>query len=369
MIQTGLLNNAHRDLVTCAAYDYYGQRLATCSLDQRVCVWALDDAQGWSLKDEWKAHDAPVACVAWAHPEFGDVIASAGFEGTVKIWERSVQGGGGWEEKAALVDARASVRQLEFAPNPFGLRLACVSADGWLRVYDCLEQNKLDAWLLAERLEVNPLQQTANNEEGAAVAIASPAPKQNQPAGTREADGGWCISWCKERWWGALLACTSGPSGVAKIFRLSPSQSPQMVLQLGPSNSSAISSVSWAPGCGRSYHLVATGGRDGHVRIWKVTAPIPDEDDEGDEADAKWESTLVADFDDHKTAAGGAGQVGKVEWNVTGTILSSTGSDGFVRLWKATTTSGGRIWRAKGSIGLEQRTSEKDKGNGNAMEE
>ena len=32
---TGLIQNAHSDLVTDASYDFYGLRLATCSLDQR----------------------------------------------------------------------------------------------------------------------------------------------------------------------------------------------------------------------------------------------------------------------------------------------------------------------------------------------
>lgn len=35
MIQTGLIPTAHSDLVTDASYDFYGLRLATCSLDQR----------------------------------------------------------------------------------------------------------------------------------------------------------------------------------------------------------------------------------------------------------------------------------------------------------------------------------------------
>lgn len=37
MPQTGLIENAHNDLVTDAVYDFYGLRLATCGLDQR-CV-------------------------------------------------------------------------------------------------------------------------------------------------------------------------------------------------------------------------------------------------------------------------------------------------------------------------------------------
>jgi nucleoporin SEH1 len=35
MIQTGLIQNAHSNLVTDRAYDFYGVHLATCSLDQR----------------------------------------------------------------------------------------------------------------------------------------------------------------------------------------------------------------------------------------------------------------------------------------------------------------------------------------------
>jgi len=54
------------------------------------------------------------------------------------------------------------------------------------------------------------------------------------------------------------------------------------------------------------------------------------------EGEDKWTSILVADFDQHKSA------VGRVEWNVTGTILSSAGDDGRVRLWKATS---GNVWR------------------------
>ena len=61
----------------------------------------------------------------------------------------------------------------------------------------------------------------------------------------------------------------------------------------------AVTSVAWAPSCGRSYHLIATGSRDGHVRIWRVKlAEETDMDDEG--VGLKWTGTIVADFDNHK---------------------------------------------------------------------
>ena len=39
--------------------------------------------------------------------------------------------------------------------------------------------------------------------------------------------------------------------------------------------------------------------------------------------------------------------VTRVEWNVTGTVLSSAGNDGNIRLWKATF---GGTWRSMGHI-------------------
>ena len=79
--------------------------------------------------DEWKAHDAPVAKVAWAHPEFGTLIASCSYDRTVKIWEdaRGVPDGPGGASKfqlrATLTEARGTVRAIDFAPAAFGLKL------------------------------------------------------------------------------------------------------------------------------------------------------------------------------------------------------------------------------------------------------
>lgn len=173
MPQTGLIENAHNDLVTDAAYDFYGLRLATCSLDQRfvsirstfaltrnelslrIKVWQLDERQGiWNVEDDWKvrpglyvlelivtsnlqAHDAAITKVSWAHPEFGTILASSSFDRTVKVWEQTsytdpepqMNGASGsstasrWVERTVLVDAKGTVRAVEFAPHHFGLKL------------------------------------------------------------------------------------------------------------------------------------------------------------------------------------------------------------------------------------------------------
>ncbi|KAI8986310.1 WD40 repeat-like protein [Trametes punicea] len=424
MIQTGLISDAHNDLVTDASYDFYGLRLATCSLDQRVKVWKLHESSGsWSLEHEWKAHDAAISKISWAHPEFGAILATASFDRTVKIWEQipATDGDGGvqlngagsgvgvgssspsrWVERAMLVDAKGTVRSVEFAPHHFGLKLATIASDNYLRIYECLEQPSLATWQLLEEVDVLSLPAMSSTGRSVAQTFSQATPTQvsapfdgnsvslvanalqqqaaqsqlpGRPGlGTREADGGWCISWCKDKYWGEIIAAGCGIDGIVKIIQIPPSRRPSTLLSLNPSPSSdtsrsaasgptsttangdgsdgtktyAVTSVSWAPSCGRSYHLVATGGRDGHVRIWRVKPPTPSEDLDGEEADGDaggWSASIVGDFDDHKSA------VGRVEWNITGTILSSAGNDGRVRLWKMTA---GNVWRPAGHISVEQ---------------
>jgi nucleoporin SEH1 len=405
-MQTSLIQNAHADLVTDAAYDFYGVRLATCSLDHRIKNWQLDESDGtWTATAEWKAHDAAVTKLSWAHPEFGSVLASSSFDRTVKLWEEipadnadqqpqangsvAVASGPGtrWVERAVLADAKGSVRAVEFAPHQFGLKLAAIASDNHLRVYECLEAPALTNWTLVEEADVLSLPSTLTSRPHTYAAptptqIAGTPPadallvanalqqQQQQPpiqrgTGSREADGGWSVSWCKERYWGEVLATCSGVSCIVKIIQLSPSRRPITLLSLDPSPpvdsgsvsedaaAYAITSISWASSCGRSYHLVATGGRDGHVRVWKLRpSSLDDERMEGSE-EPKWSGSVVGDFDHHKSA------VSRVEWNTTGTVLASAGNDGRIRLWKATT---GCIWRPAGYITVEQAEEQQKEG-------
>lgn len=81
-----------------------------------------------------------------------------------------------------------------------------------------------------------------------------------------------------------------------------------------------IHDVAWANNMGRSYHLIATTSRDRTLRIWKLTLR---------ESQFQYDVKQMAMLH-HDNA-----EVWKVEWNVTGTMLSSSGDDGIVRLWKS----------------------------------
>lgn len=129
-------------------------------------VWDLGEDGQWHATASWKAHSAGVCKVAWAHPEFGQVIASCSFDRTVHIWEeqlaesdaadsagRASSSTTTWVRKARLVDSRDAVKDIKFAPKHLGLRLATCSADGQVRIYEAMDVMNLASWPMVEDFE------------------------------------------------------------------------------------------------------------------------------------------------------------------------------------------------------------------------
>lgn len=121
---------------------------------------------------------------------------------------------------------------------------ATISTDNYLRIYECLEQPSLQTWSQSEEIDVLNLPSTSSQTSSLSLAFATPtqtsatldgasatlvaqALQQSQSMqgtgtgrpglGNREADGGWCISWCKERYWGEVIAVGCGTGGIVKV--------------------------------------------------------------------------------------------------------------------------------------------------------
>jgi nucleoporin SEH1 len=170
---TQVLSSLHHDYIHMVAFDVYGRRMATCSGDRLVRIWDLTDTGAWILGASWQAHRGAVTGVAWAHPEYGSVVASCGADGDVKIWEergtsstssviannpssqqqQQQQQQVRWNLKASLTEARRSVTCVQFAPRHLGLKLAVGGADGCVRVYEAVDIMNLTQWPLAATLQ------------------------------------------------------------------------------------------------------------------------------------------------------------------------------------------------------------------------
>src|SRR5690606_28845626 len=84
------------------------------------------------------------------------------------------------------------------------------------------------------------------------------------------------------------------------------------------SHASSIHDCAWAPSMGRSYNLLATASKDGYAKIWKLFK----------DKHNNLKVVKIAQLADHNA------EVWKVEWNITGTVLATSGDDGTVRMWK-----------------------------------
>lgn len=119
------IDTGHEDMIHDAEMDYYGLRLATCSSDHSVKIY---DVKGGtqSLVADLKGHVGPVWQVAWAHPKFGNILASCSYDRKVIIWKENRE----WVKLYEYCNHDSSVNSIAWAPMEYGLILACGSSDG-----------------------------------------------------------------------------------------------------------------------------------------------------------------------------------------------------------------------------------------------
>ncbi|KAI8801028.1 WD40-repeat-containing domain protein [Cladochytrium replicatum] len=315
------LDTLHDDLIHDVAYDFYGKRLVSCSSDHKLKVWDTDESSNnWVINDGWKAHDSSILKATWSHPEFGQVIASCSFDRTVKIWEEvdheAIGSGKRWALRAVLGEkVDGAVHEIEFAPNHLGLKFASVGANGKVRIYEAIDIVDLTNWTITEEFDLYD--------------------------GEGEPDSHHCLSWSKSRFQPQMLVVGCGLKNTARVFRLDGNSKWSPIHEL-TGHQGVVTDVAWAPYMGRSYQMIATSSKDGHVRLFKLSEDTESNKSKGgigaailnsalgggSQKKKRFKVDMVGEFADHQA------EVWRVEWNVTGTILASSGDDGKVRLWK-----------------------------------
>lgn len=129
--------------VSSVAFDLARQNLATVTSEGTIAIFSrTDKSEEWQLFTEWKTENQfPLTQVAWAHPEFGSLLAVGGSDGEVSLWRRcpSTQGdppdsptgaaaaGGRAFRSEGSVSVRGGVTALAFGAKERGLHLAVAS--------------------------------------------------------------------------------------------------------------------------------------------------------------------------------------------------------------------------------------------------
>ncbi len=276
-------------------FDYYGKRVATASSDRLVKIFEVVGNEQRLVAD-LQGHEGPVWQVSWAHPKFGNLLASCSFDQRVLVWKEVSEGN--WQvlyqSPAGLHDA--SINSVTFAPQEVGLVLAAASSDGSISVltYDA----QTGQWTTEKIPNAHSLGCLAVSwapafQPGATV---QPSAAPLQPTKT-------------------LVSC--GCDNVLKVWSFSQAHGKWM--QQGADlagHANWVRDVAWAPNMGMPKSTIASASEDGRVLIWSQSPG----------SQQSWQSKLLKDF---------GCPVYRVSWSVSGGILavSTEGSDA-VTLWK-----------------------------------
>lgn len=340
MYSSTVIPSEHKDLIHDVAFNWYGTQLATCSSDQTLRIWSVDQStQEWHCTAAWKCHSGAVWKINWAHPEFGQVLATCSFDRTAAIWEEmpgdesSIPGTGGaavstfakfnpppppassvnehepaaatslkthWVKRSSLVDSRTSVTDVKFAPKRMGLILATCSGDGTVRIYEAADVMNLGQWSLQHEIQCK----------------------------TQASCLSWNHSLSKSQ--PPMLAVGSDDTSAiltekVMIYEYSDTNRRWLKMDAISFMSDPVHDIAFAPNIGRSYSVLAVASKE-----LKIVTLKPNKGSQNlQKSSDKYDIRLAGYFNDH------ASTVWRVCWNATGTIVASSGDDGQVRLWKS----------------------------------
>jgi nucleoporin SEH1 len=381
-----------RGEVTATAYDASGTRMVTSTAEGAVHVWDREDdpdeategAPGpWRQTAAWAAHEnASCEAIAFAPAEFGQCVATAASDGSVRVWREKPlaplgsdpaaaaeaaaaaaaaarEGAAPWELVADLREARGATTLLDFAPPEHGLQLAAAGADGVVRFYAPENALALLGWELTNEAEA-----LAPGAECAAMAWRRPTAADAARAGAgfsalppALAVG---LAWYDDatedrrqtsRCDARVLTYDEGSMRwrvSAIMFEAGAGSAPASALAWAPnadaSPSGSAETVAAARGSEVEMYRVALwnfntsnaeGGDDayGDCRSLDVTAP------RGSNASAP--SRLCATLSH-------PGPVLDLDWNMVGTTLATSAADGVVRVWAANMQTG--EWEARAQL-------------------
>ncbi|CAN6671692.1 protein transport protein Sec13p [Trichomonascus vanleenenianus] len=280
------ISNTHNDFIHDAVLDYYGKRLATCSSDKTIKIYAID-GENQQLVETLRGHNGPVWQVSWAHPKFGVILASASYDGRALIWREE---NGQWRNIAQYAVHTGSINSVQWAPQEYGALLLCASSDGNVSVVEFKDDGTPDSVCFpAHDIGVNSASWAPSTVSGSLVQTSL----QSQSSEPRRFVSGGCDN--KVNIW---------------KFNVSTGKYDKEVSLEG--HTDWVRDVAWSPSVlSKSY--IASASQDKTVIIWTQ------------EGDGPWQKTLLNKFED---------VVWRVSWSLSGNVLAVSGGDNKVTLWK-----------------------------------
>ncbi|KAI6785172.1 Nucleoporin-like protein [Emericellopsis cladophorae] len=295
------LQHGHKDLVQSIAFNTYGDRCATGSVDGSIRVFNRARDGTWRLCDTWTAHGADVLELQWLPATvYPNLLASLGIEGWFRLWAedpsaapgRRFSSGGQKSTGRPAFDTRSAGR----APyRSFSVRhvddgaarhtyLALLAADGRLSIFENDQPENLTEYTPVDEFFICP--RPARGEEVSFTVRFDPSPEPCYAAiraGVPSDALGLVVagmSTVKVYRSRDVVTTSYGVQATSKEFYLAAEITGHRGL---------VRDVAWAPGNIRGYDIIATACQDGYARVFKLETPLDVADADG----KSWSATAL----------------------------------------------------------------------------
>ncbi|CZT00780.1 hypothetical protein WAI453_009142 [Rhynchosporium graminicola] len=277
-----LLQHGHKDMVQATAFNAYGDRFASSSVDGKIKVYNRHKDGSWHLCDTWGAHTAEILEIQWLPPTIHPhLIASIGTDGRFKLWAEDptlLPSKGrrfNSHSNKPIYELRSPSRSpfLSFSithnPSTRHTYLALIDRSANLTVYENEDPETLDSWADLDR--VNVCAKPARGEEVSFKISFDPNPEPCymgiRQGVARDALGIIVASMNRASIWRTKEishAVSLGGATITKEFYLAAELRGHKGL---------VRDVAWAGGNIRGFDVVATACKDGFIRVFQVSTP------------------------------------------------------------------------------------------------
>ncbi|KAI1386123.1 WD domain-containing protein [Hypoxylon trugodes] len=301
-----IVQHGHKDLVQAIAFNAYGDRCATGSVDGKIRVFNRHQDGIWRLCDNWKAHAGEILELQWLPPTiYPNLLASLGIEGRFRLWAEDPSAAPGRRFSSRDGNGK-NVSELRSSRHPyrsFSVKhdevtrytyVALLASDGHLSVLEGEEHQALQDYG-----RVDDFQTCTKPNRGEETCFKVRFDPNPEPCYTALRAGVPPD---------ALSLVVSGLTMV-KIYRTRDSSASSFGAETRTrefylateitDHNHLVRDVAWAPGNYRGYDMIATACQDGLVRVFRIDTPFSNDDGKS------WSLTDVmghARADEHPTS-------------------------------------------------------------------
>ncbi|KAL5596045.1 hypothetical protein FOVSG1_009734 [Fusarium oxysporum f. sp. vasinfectum] len=280
------LQHGHKDLVQAVAFNTYGDRCATGSVDGKIRVFNRHKDGTWRLCDTWTAHGGEIIEIQWLPATvYPNLIASLGIEGWFRLWAedpsaapgrrfctgRAGNGKPAFDTRSNKAPYRSfSMKHNEETRHTY---LALLATDGRLTVYENDQPENLSEYASIDEFSVAPKPNRGEelafrvrfdpNPEPCYTALRAGVPSDSLGLVVAAMDN---VKVYRSR---DIVATSIGVQQTQKEFYLAVELTGHRGL---------VRDVAWAAGNIRGYDVIATACQDGYARVFRIETPYSEDD-------------------------------------------------------------------------------------------